>query len=366
MAASAAPSLIAVPLEDPVVAARAAGLRYTLDTGPGIRRRRAGSGWSYRDPAGVRIDDAPVLQRIRSLAIPPAWTDVWINPDPRGHLQATGRDARGRKQYRYHPRWREIRDETKFTRMIAFGQTLPQIRAQVVAELGRTGLPRETILATIVRLLDESLIRVGNEEYVHDNASYGLTTMRPEHVDVDGASVHFAFRGKSGKWHEVGVSDRRVARIIQRLQDLPGQALFQYREADGEPRPIASEDVNAYLHAIAGQAFTAKDFRTWAGTVLAARALRDLGPATTPTEVKANLVRAVDAVAARLGNTRAVCRASYIHPAILHGYETGMLCQFTDDETTPEDPGLDADERWTLAFLTCANHQGSTVADRGA
>jgi DNA topoisomerase I len=324
-------------------------LRYTPDGGPGISRRRAGKGWSFRGPDGTAVRDPQDLRRIRALAIPPAWTDVWINPDPRGHIQATGRDARGRKQYRYHEKWRATRDETKFSRMIAFGEALPRIRERIAADLSLPGLAREKILATIVRLLDESLIRVGNSEYARDNGSYGLTTLREEHVDVSGSTVRFAFRGKSGKMHEIGVRDRRVARIIQRLQDLPGQHLFQYLDADGEPRTIDSDDVNAYLREIAGQEFTAKDFRTWAGTVLAAHSLRGLGPSETQTAMKANIVTAIDAVAERLGNTRAVCRSSYIHPAVLLGYETGTLCLFDCDGKG--DPGLDEDERWALAFL---------------
>jgi DNA topoisomerase I len=335
--------------KDPVAAARAAGLRYTPDIGPGITRRRAGKGWSYIDPDGAVIRDAKELQRIRALVIPPAWTNVWINPDPRGHIQATGRDARGRKQYRYHAKWRATRDETKFSRMIAFGEALPRIRERVDADLKLPGLPREKILAIAVRLLDEALIRVGNEEYARENDSYGLTTLRDDHVDVSGATVHFTFRGKSGKTQDIDVRDRRVARIISRLQDLPGQHLFQYLDADGEPHAIGSEDVNAYLHEIAGEPFTAKDFRTWGGTVLAARSLRERGPFESETAMKANIVTAVDVVAARLGNTRAVSRSAYIHPAVLLGYESGELCLFDCDDR--DEPGLDGDERWALAFL---------------
>ncbi|MBW3633684.1 MAG: DNA topoisomerase IB [Chloroflexi bacterium] len=335
--------------DDPVAAARAAGLRYTPDVGPGISRRRAGKGWSFRGPEGGVIRDPQELRRINALAIPPAWTDVWINPDPRGHIQATGRDARGRKQYRYHEKWRATRDETKFTRMIAFGEALPRIRERIEADLRLPGLPREKILATIVRLLDEALIRVGNSEYARDNGSYGLTTLQDDHVDVSGSTVRFAFRGKSGKMHEIGVRDRRVAPIIRRLQDLPGQHLFQDLDEDGEPHALYSDDVNAYLREIAGEEFTAKDFRTWAGTVLAAHSLRGHGQSETQTAMKANIVAAIDAVAARLGNTRAVCRSSYIHPAVLLGYETGTLCLFDCNGTG--DPGLHADERWVLMFL---------------
>ena len=328
-------------------------MRYTPDIGPGITRRRAGKGWSYIGPEGAVIRDPEELQRIRALVIPPAWTDVWINPSPRGHIQATGRDARGRKQYRYHDQWRATRDETKFSRMIAFGEALPRIRERVAADLGLPGLPREKTLAIAVRLLDEALIRVGNAEYARENGSYGLTTLRDDHVDVAGSTVRFTFRGKSGKPHEIDVRDRRVARIISRMQDLPGEHLFQYLGADGEPHAIGSEDVNAYLQEITGEAFTAKDFRTWGGTVLAARHLRDLGPFESQTAMKANVVAAVDAVAVRLGNTRAVCRAAYIHPAVLLGYESGELCLFDCDDVG--EPGLDADERGALAFLRQAS-----------
>jgi DNA topoisomerase-1 len=336
-------------LDDPIASARAAGLRYTPDGGPGIRRRRAGRGWSYIGPDGAVIRDEEELRRIRTLAIPPAWSDVWINPHPRGHIQATGRDARGRKQYRYHAKWREARDETKFGRLIAFGEALPRVRERVAADLGLPGLPREKTLATVVRLLEESLIRVGNAEYARENGSYGLTTLRHDHVDVMGATVRFVFNGKSGKMHEIDVRDRRVARIIRRLQDLPGQPLFQYLDDDRAPRTIDSDDVNDYLEEIAGEAFTAKDFRTWAGTVLAARALRDRGPAETATACKEHIIAAVDTVAAALGNTRAVCRAAYIHPAVLTGYECGTLCTFAAD--VPATPGLDPDEQWVLAYL---------------
>ena len=335
--------------DDPVAAARAAGLRYTPDIGPGITRRRAGKGWSYIDPDGVVIRDAKELQRIRALVIPPAWSNVWINPDPRGHIQATGRDARGRKQYRYHANWRATRDETKFSRMIAFGEALPRIRERVAADLELPGLPREKTLAIAVRLLDEALIRVGNEEYARENDSYGLTTLRDEHAAVSGSTVHFTFRGKSGKTHRIDVRDRRVARNISRMQDLPGEHLFQYVDADGTAHAIGSEDVNAYLHEIAGEAFTAKDFRTWGGTVLAARSLREQGPFESQTAMKANIITAIDAVAARLGNTRAVSRSAYIHPAVLLGYESGELCLFDCDDGG--EPGLNEDERWALAFL---------------
>lgn len=334
--------------DDSPDAARAAGLRFSSDAAPGIRRRRAGRGWLYLGPDGTRITDPRELDRIRALVIPPAWTDVWINPDRRGHLQATGRDARGRKQYRYHPDWRSVRDEDKFSRLIAFGHALPDLRGRVADDLTLPGLPRDKVLATMVRLLDESLIRVGNEEYARDNGSFGLTTLHNDHVAVDGAKLLFTFRGKSGAWHEIDVRDPQVARIVRRLQDLPGQELFQYRDAAGELCSLDSSDVNDYLREIVGEAFTAKDFRTWAGTVLAASALRQLGPGETDTERKANVVSAIDSVAARLGNTRAVCRSSYIHPAIFAGYEDSSLCQFTHRGGSRR---LSPDERMTLAYL---------------
>jgi DNA topoisomerase-1 len=336
-------------VDDPIAAARAAGLRYTTEGHVGITRRRAGKGWIYRDPNGSIVRDEETLGRMRALVIPPAWTDVWINPDPRGHIQATGRDVRGRKQYLYHANWRAFRDHAKFSRLIPFGETLPRLRERVDADLRLPDLPREKTVAAVIRLLDESLIRVGNLEYARENDSYGLTTFRDDHVEIEGATVRFVFRGKSGKMHEVDVRDRRVAPIVRRLQDLPGQPLFQYLNGHREPQTIDSEDVNAYLHEIAGEAFTAKDFRTWGGTVLAGRELRDLGPAETKTAVKANIVSAIDAVAARLGNTRAICRASYVHPAIITGYETGLLLTFTCDGECH--PVLQPDEHWTLGYL---------------
>jgi DNA topoisomerase-1 len=335
--------------EDPAIAAREAGLRYILDGAPGIQRQRAGRGWRYLDTDGGTVNDGATLARIRDLAIPPAWTDVWINPHPRGHLQATGRDARGRKQYRYHPQWRAVRDETKFGRLVAFGEALPALRRQVAGDLAHPGLCREKVLASVVRLLEESLIRVGNVAYAEENGSYGLTTMQSDHVAVAGETIHFIFPGKSGITHEIDVRDRRLARIIRRLHELPGQHLFQYLDEEGEPRAIDSEDVNAYLREAAGEDFTAKDVRTWAGTTLAARALRDLGPGETEAARKANIVAAVDAVAERLGNTRAVCRSAYIHPAILQAYEADGLCAFRPNGRGH--PLLDPDERWVLAYL---------------
>ncbi len=305
---------------DPVESAKIAGLRYINDLGPGIRRKRAGKHFSYIGLDGRPIRDAEELKRIRSLAIPPAWTDVWISPLVRGHIQATGRDGKGRKQYRYHPRWREVRDQTKYHRMMAFGAALPTIRQRVNHDLSLRGLPRDKVLASVVRLLEATLIRVGNEEYARENKSYGLTTMRNRHVDIEGAKLAFNFRGKSGMNHEVDVRDRRVARIVLRCQELPGHNLFQYLDEDGNRQAIDSDDVNAYLQSITGEQFTAKDFRTWSGTVLAAEALRAFEAFDSETQAKKNIVQAIESVAKKLGNTPAVCRKCYIHPEVLTAY----------------------------------------------
>ena len=321
---------MAIAALDPADAAQEAGLRYTSDDRPGLRRRRAGRGFAYVDTEGRTITDKRELGRIRRLAIPPAWTDVWVSPDPRGHIQATGRDARGRKQYRYHERWREVRDETKYERMLEFAKALPRIRKRVDRDLARPQLTRERVLATIVRLLETSLIRVGNDEYARQNDSYGLTTLREKHVRVVGSRVTFRFRGKSNKEHEVDVRDPRVARVIRRLQELPGQELFRYVDPDGEARTVDSADVNAYLRDISGDDFTAKDFRTWAGTVFAARELCAIGAAAGSRAAKRNVTEAVKAVAARLGNTPAVCRRCYIHPAVMKAYLEGKLPRPTE------------------------------------
>ena len=280
---------------------------------------------SYRGPDGRVIRDGETLTRIRSLAVPPAWRNVWICPDPEGHVQATGRDARNRKQYRYHPRWREVRDGNKYGRMIAFGRALPLIRKRIEQDLARPGLSREKILATVVRLLEVTLIRVGNEEYAKHNESFGLATMRDRHVRVNGSSLRFQFRGKSGILHAVDLEDRRLARIVRQSRDLPGFELFQYLDENGERRSIDAADVNAYLKSIAGDEFTAKDFRTWAGTVLAARALHEVAAFDSQAQAKRNVLRAVEAVAKRLGNTRAVCRKCYIHPEVVNAYLDGTL-----------------------------------------
>src|SRR4029079_8066461 len=285
-----------------------ARLRHSSDDRPGIVRRRSGRGFSYRDPDGTLVRDAETLERIRAIAIPPAWTDVWICPWPNGHLQATGRDARGRKQYRYHARYRRRRDDAKFARLIAFARALPAIRERVDKDLARPGLPREKVLAAVVRLLELTLIRVGNDEYARLNRSFGLTTLRDRHAVVRGSSIRFRFRGKSGVTHQGGVRDRRLAAIVRRCRDVPGQELFQYIGEDGEPIDVASDDVNDYLRSIVPNV-TAKDFRTWAGTVLAYRALRALDEPATATEAKRNVVSAIRDTADQLGNTSAVCRA---------------------------------------------------------
>jgi DNA topoisomerase-1 len=308
----------------PPESAKIAGLRYVDDLHtPGIRRIGSKSRVRYVHPNGRTVSDRAELQRIKSLVIPPAWTDVWICPDPRGHLQATGRDARGRKQYRYHPRWREVRDEVKYGRLIAFAQALPKIRHRTRANLRLSGLRREKVLGAVVQLLEKTLIRVGNEEYARENRSFGLTTMRDQHAKIKGTTVHFEFRGKSGVEHAVDLHDARLARIVKACQELPGYELFQYVDDDGARQTIDSADVNAYLREISGEDFTAKDFRTWAGTVLAAKALAEVATFTSSAEAKRNIVKAIESVAKRLGNTKAVCRKCYIHPAILDAYMEG-------------------------------------------
>jgi DNA topoisomerase-1 len=309
----------------PADSARAAGLRYVSDAIPGIRRRAAAQGFRYLNGGGAAVRDRGALARIRALAIPPAWTDVWICPREDGHLQATGRDARRRKQYRYHPRWREVRDESKYGRLVAFGRALPRIRRQVARDLARPGLPREKVLATLVHLLETTYIRIGNEEYARDNQSFGLTTLRERQVRVNGAQLRFRFRGKSGVPHEVALTDRRIAQIVRRMQDLPGQELFQYVDEDGSTRAIESDDVNAYLKSIAGEEFTSKDFRTWAGTLLCARALRRLPPPPSAAAGKREVAQAIEGVARELRNTRAVCRKCYVHPVVVETYLEGRL-----------------------------------------
>ena len=302
-----------------------AGLRYVTDAANGITRRRVGTGWAYYLPNGKRITSMEIRSRLNALAIPPAWTDVWICPDPEGHIQATARDARGRKQYRYHAQYREARDQSKFRRMLEFSEALPVLRERIERDLRGEDLSRKQLLATLVRLLDRTLIRVGNDEYARENRSYGLTTLRRRHVRVDGAMLHFSFRGKSGVEHSIAINEPRLARIVQRCQDLPGEELFQYRDAAGKRQSVSSDDVNEYLRSLGGRDITAKDFRTWGGTMLAAMELRRMGPAASRREADRNIIAAVDAVAERLGNTRAVCRKYYVHPALLQAYLMGRV-----------------------------------------
>lgn len=309
---------------DGVRTAAAAGLRYVNDDEPGIARRRAGRGFAYRGSDGAAVRDPATLARIRALAIPPAWTEVWICADPEGHIQATGRDEAGRKQYRYHARFRAVRDAAKFERLPAFARALPAIRRRLLRDLDRDGLPREKVLAAVVLLLEATLIRVGNAEYVR-NQSFGLTTLRDRHVRVNGADLRFEFRGKSGRRWKVALADRRLARVVRACQDLPGQELFQYVDAEGERRTIGSADVNDYIRDISGGDFTAKDFRTWAGTRLCAAALAETPPPANATQAKRVAAAAIRQVAQALGNTPAVCRSGYVHPGVLTAWEKGRL-----------------------------------------
>jgi DNA topoisomerase-1 len=305
---------------------RATGLTYVTDEVAGIRRVARGSGFTYWRPDGRRLTDETELARIRALAIPPAWTDVWICPRPHGHLQATGRDARGRKQHRYHPRWTAVRDDAKYSRMVAFAEALPGLRRRCEADLSRRGLPHRKVVATVVRLLERTLIRIGNGEYARHNRSFGLTTIEDRHATVAGPAMRFRFRGKSGKLHDVSLADPRLARIVRNCQELPGSQLFQYVDEEGRVRDITSSHVNAYLRGAMGHAFTAKDFRTWAGTVLAAQALDELGR-TGGGSADKHVIQAVDAVSQVLGNTRAVCRRCYLHPAIVAAHRDGTLAR---------------------------------------
>lgn len=310
---------------DSVAVAQSAGLRYAVDDGPGISRRAVKDGFLYYTPDGKQIRDPDVLERIRRLALPPGWQNVWICPHDNGHLQATGRDAWGRKQYRYHAEWRKARDETKFARMAIFGKQLRKIRARVDADLAKAGMPREKVLALVVRLLETTLIRVGNEEYAKQNKSFGLTTLRNRHVHLSGSSVVFEFRGKSGKWHSIRIEDRRLARIMKNCVEIPGQELFQYVDADGRRQSIDSSDVNGYLHEISGHDFTAKDFRTWGGTVRAFMIFTTMTSCDSARHAKQYVNMAIKRVAQQLGNTPAVCRKYYIHPAIIEAYENGRF-----------------------------------------
>ena len=339
----------------PEEAAEEAGLRYVSDEQPGYTRKQKGDDFEFFDTAGKPIKDEPRVLRIKRLAVPPAYKDVWICPSPNGHLQATGRDARGRKQYRYHERWREARDETKYGRMLPFAAALPKIRRRIKADLGLPGLPRNKVLATVLSIMQRTFIRIGNEEYARDNKSFGLTTMRNRHVEVKGAKLRFTFRGKSGVSHEVGVDDRRLARIVRKMEDLPGQEIFAYVDEEGVACDVKSQDVNEYLREISGEDFTAKDFRTWAGTVLAAVALHALERAGTETAAKKNVKSAITAVSKILGNTPAVCRKCYVHPAVLEAYLTGSpiegLKQKTEEQLEEKLEYLRSEEAAVMAFL---------------
>ena len=383
---------------DPVLSAHLAGLRHVTDSKPGIRRRRRGKGFRYLDPAGQPLRDPRERRRIEALAVPPAWTEVWICPLANGHLQATGRDARGRKQYRYHADWRAVRDETKFGRMVAFGEALPRLRARLDGDLAMPGLAREKVLAAVVKLLETTLIRVGNEEYARENDSFGLTTMRSRHVDIAGATLRFRFRGKSGKEREVAISDRRLARVVRACRELPGHELFQYVDESGERQAVDSADVNEYLRDVTGEDFTAKDFRTWGGTVLALAALRaagairpagedceereeceerEAGPARgahREREARRAIVEAVKRVADQLGNRPAICRKYYVHPAVIAAFLDGRLpendvndANVPNDENDEQDAndarGASADRR---GAKTAANDATGASADRGA
>jgi DNA topoisomerase-1 len=339
---------------DPEEAARAAGLRYVTDEQPGITRVVRGEGFAFRKPDGSAVTDERALERIRKLAIPPAWTDVWICTAADGHLQATGRDARGRKQYRYHPRFREVREETKYEHMMAFAAALPALRAAIGRDMALRGLPREKVLATVVHLLETTLIRVGNDDYAKENKSYGLTTLRDKHVAVEGAQLRFEFKGKSGKAWRLQLKDRRVAKVVRACQELPGQRLFQYRDEQGELREVTSSDVNAYLREITGSDITAKDFRTWAGTVMAALALQEVEKVETQAALKKNVKAAIEKVSARLGNTPAICRKCYVHPEVLQAYAEGELLLHIKDEVAGElanDGSLRPEEAAVLSLL---------------
>jgi len=336
---------------DSAEAAEEAGLQYVNDDRSGYTRKAKGKNFEYLDTDGKTIRDEQRLLRIKRLAIPPAWTEVWICPSANGHIQATGRDARGRKQYRYHERWREVRDENKFDRLAQFAKALPNIRRRVTQDLKLPALPRQKVLATLVRLLERSFIRIGNEEYARENKSFGLTTLKNRHVKVKGAQVVFRFRGKSGRQHEVDVTDRRVAKVITKCQDLPGQDLFQYVE-NGEARDVTSQDVNEYLREIAGEEFTAKDFRTWGGTVLAAIALNKQEEFETKKQAKSNIKTAICAVAELLGNTPAVCRKCYVHPVIVEAYlKRTPIAGLNGNAKSLTPPNLRGAERAVLKFL---------------
>ncbi len=335
---------------DGIAAAKAAHLKYVSDDAPGIRRKTAGKGFTYIGLDGKPLRDRKELARIRSLAIPPAYSDVWICADSEGHIQATGRDQRGRKQYRYHPKWREVRDANKYDELVAFGKSLRQLRAKISEDMKQRGLTREKVLATIVALLDRTLIRVGNAGYAKENQSYGLTTLRNRHVTVDGTTLRFEFTGKSGKAWKLKLQDRRIARVVKACHDLPGQILFQYLDENGERHPLNSSDVNAYLQQISGREVTAKHFRTWAGTVMAAAALSRCEVADKPTVAKRVIKQAIETVAKRLGNTQTICRKCYVHPEIVSAYLDGD-CASLPAEEPDGDETLTAQEAAVLDLL---------------
>jgi DNA topoisomerase-1 len=349
------PPAILEVITDPAESAKSAHLRYVTDARPGIRRLRRGKGFRYQNPDGSTVADRDTLARIKSLVIPPAWNDVWICAIANGHLQATGRDAKGRKQGRYHPRWRQVRDETKYERMLLFGSVLPAIRRRVDHDLALAELPREKILATIVRLMEATFIRVGNEEYAQTNHSYGLTTMRNKHVSITGSTIRFNFTGKSGIQHAINLTDRRLARIVKRSRDLPGYELFQYLDSEGAAHSIDSADVNEYLREITSENFTAKDFRTWAGSVLACEMLRQFEPFESESQAKKNVVRAIESVAKQLGNTPSVCRKCYVHPAVVESYLGGTMMQTLEhkieEEIAHEPPALREEEQALMRLL---------------
>lgn len=351
------------PAQDPIQSAENAGLRYVSDDEPGIRRKRAGRGFAYFRPNGAAVRDDTTQARIRALAVPPAYTDVWICSRADGHIQATGRDARGRKQYRYHPKWTAIRDETKYERLIEFAQRLPDIRKRVDADISQRGLGREKVLATVVHLLDTTLIRIGNEKYRRENRSFGLTTLRNKHVQAGSDRLRFSFKGKSGKEWKLSVTDRRIARVVRQCQDIPGQNLFQYRDDEGAVQAVTSEDVNDYIREIAGAGFSAKHFRTWAGTVTAAHALAEADIPDTKAAVVRTLNAAVDQVAERLVNTRAISRKCYIHPAVIQAYlDASLTSDFEKAGRRKPLAGLKEEEGPVLAFLQSAARQGQKKA----
>lgn len=352
---------------EPAESAKAVGLRYVSDDTPGIKRVRAGEGFRYKDARGKAVREQSTLKRIRSLAVPPAWTDVWICPYEDGHLQATGRDAKGRKQSRYHALWREVRDATKYDHMIEFGKALPKLRQRVARDIAKPGLSRERVLAAIVRLMDLTFIRIGNEEYAKENKSYGLTTMQDRHATVRGQTIQFSFRGKSGKDHTIAIEDKRLAKLVKNCQEIPGQDLFQYYDGEGQRRDVTSGDLNDYLREVGGAEFTAKDFRTWAGTVLASAALKATLEFETQRQAKKNIKQAIDVVAEKLGNTPAVCRKCYVHPSLLDGYmkkklpRNGSVASATAGRTiktrTRTMTSLRDDEKELLRFLECCQRE---------